>query len=150
MTKKHVPPARMRWAARNRTIGVTVPLEVYDHLLKVRARYDKSFGRLFKEALDVLERDLEGARLQGQNSGIEKGQRAGYKAGHEAGHGVGYGAGYQQAESEFKVMFTCPKCGTSTPLHPGTETTDAMLKTLAAAGWAHGECIDRHDDEEEE
>jgi hypothetical protein len=145
VAKKRVPPARLRWAARNRTIGVTVPLEVYEHLLAMRVRSGKSFGRLFKESLGILERDLEGARQQGVKSGLAEGQKAGYRTGYDAG----YGGGYDEAESEFKILFTCPKCGASAVLRPGTETTSAMLKTLVTAGWTHSECIQQQDAQQE-
>ena len=132
--KRHVPPARQRWAARNRTIGVTVSLEDYEHLRKMRARYNKSFGRLVKEALDVLERDLERARLQGEKSGFDAGQEAGDKSGYEAG----YEAGHHQAKGDWALTVTCPTCGETRVIEPGSVTGDYLGEHLLALGWHAG------------
>jgi hypothetical protein len=114
---------------------VTVSLDDYEHLRKVRARYNKSFGRLVKEALDVLERDLEDARLQGEKSGFEAGQEVGDKSGYEAG----YEAGYHQAKGEWALTVTCPRCGEIRVIEPGSITGDFLGEQLFAAGW-HAAC----------
>jgi hypothetical protein len=132
--KRHVPPARQRWAARNRTIGVTVTLEDYEHLRKMRARYNKSFGRIFKEALEVLERDLEGARLQGEKSGFDAGQAAGDKSGYEGG----YEDGYHEAKREWALTVKCPGCGETRVIEPGSITGDYLGEQLLALGWHAG------------
>jgi hypothetical protein len=133
--KRHVPPARQRWAARHRTIGVTVSLEDYEHLRKMRARHNMSFGRLFKEALDVLERDLESARLQGEKSGFDAGQEAGEKSGYEAG----YEAGHHQAKGDWTLTVTCPGCGETRVIEPGSVTGDYLGEQLLVLGW-HAAC----------
>lgn len=132
--KRHVPPARQRWAARHRTIGVTVSLEDHEHLRKMRARYNKSFGRLFKEALEVLERDLEAARLQGEKSGFDAGQEEGDRSGYESG----YEAGYHEAKGEWALTVTCPGCGETRVIEPGSGTGDYLGAHLLALGWHAG------------
>lgn len=133
--KRHVPPARQRWAARHRTIGVTVSLEDYEHLRKMRARHNKSFGLLFMEALDVLERDLESARLEGEKSGFDAGQEAGEKSGYEAG----YEAGHHQAKGDWTLTVTCPGCGETRVIEPGSVTGDYLGEQLLVLGW-HAAC----------
>jgi sugar phosphate isomerase/epimerase len=127
-TKRHQAPSRLRYETANPVIGVRVDRETYDRLLKLRERSGLSFGAIIRDALAVVEKDVERIREHGRRAGVELGRK------------LGYNDGWKEAKARYAVTFPCARCGKPIPLVAGSETAADAIAALAEHGWSHDEC----------
>jgi hypothetical protein len=125
--KRQQPPSRARWAAQHPTIGVHCDRETYEKALALRQRHGLSFGQQFKQALDLVEKDLEAVRARGYAEGLEAGRRA----------------GWTHALTVYRLTYPCSMCQVPISIEVGSEEAKVATAAVAAEGWAHDECLKR-------
>ena len=127
MPKRQQPPSRARWAAQHPTIGVHCDRETYEKALALRQRHGLSFGQQFKQALGLLEKDLDTVRTRAYAEGLEAGRRA----------------GWTHARSLYRLTYACSSCQVPMDIQVGSEEAKVAVAAVVAEGWAHDECLRR-------
>lgn len=127
-TPRHQPPSRIRYNEANPVIGVRVDRATYTRLLALRAKTGLSFGALFKDALGVVEKDVDQIRSRAREEGKVVGRK------------IGHNEGYKEAEARYRVTFQCPECDAEIPIIAGSETAAALSEALTERGWRHVSC----------
>ncbi len=140
MTRGHVPPSRLRYEAAHPTVAVHCDLETKARLIALRDATGFSLGELVKQALDLLERDVELARRNGFDKGLVEGRRAGREEGRAAGLEEGSKAGFAEAVRRYRLTYPCKSCGKLLVVRVGSDEAADARQALIDAGWAHGEC----------
>jgi hypothetical protein len=130
MAPRYRPPSRVNYAARNPTVGVHMDLDTHVKAMELRQLTGKSFGQLFREALDLVSRDYDTVRALA----LEKGEKIGFDRGWQAG--ILYG------RRECGIIATsCTVC--SEPIigriTPTVEPTEHLAQYRG--GWYHADCV---------
>jgi hypothetical protein len=139
-TRRHVPPSRLRYEASHPTVAVHCDVETKARLVALRDATGLPLGALVKQALSVLESDLEAARQAGFAAGFADGRRVGEVAGRAAGVEEGRKAGFAEAVRRYRITYPCSRCGKLIALAVGSEAADDAREAITDAGWHHGEC----------
>ena len=69
MTKRHVPPSRVRYEKKNPVVTFRVPAETRLKIEELRAKTGKSLSRLLQEGLGLVETRTEEAYKRGLRDG---------------------------------------------------------------------------------
>jgi predicted DNA-binding protein len=118
---KHHPPSRRRYAAAHPTIGVHCDQETYARLSALRQRSGRSFGRLVRQSLGAVERDI--AEVEAREAAArQRGRREGYR----------------QAKALYCLTATCYLCGEPMEIRAGSEMAADAVR--AVSDWGHGPC----------
>ena len=138
--RRHVPPSRLRYDAAHPTVAVHCDLETKARLIALRDATGLSLGELVKQALELLERDVESARRDGFNKGLVEGRRAGREEGRTAGLEEGRKAGFAEAVRRYRITYPCGRCGKLIAVEVGSEEASEARQALIDARWGHREC----------
>jgi hypothetical protein len=138
--RRHVPPSRLRYEAAHPTVAVHCALETKARLIALRDATGLSLGELVKQALGLLERDVESARQEGFNKGLVEGRRAGREEGRTAGVAEGRKAGFAEAVHRYRITYPCSRCGKLIAVDVGSVDAKAARQALIDARWRHGKC----------
>jgi Ribbon-helix-helix protein, copG family len=128
VAKRHQPPSRLRYEAANPVIGVRLDRATYERLLKLREETGLSFGALFRDALGVVEKDVEVIRQHARAEGVEIGRK------------IGRNEGYKEAVAKYGIMYLCSDCGEEIKLLAGSKSAAAASEALTELGWGHASC----------
>ncbi len=128
---RHSPPSRARYAAQHPSIGVHVDKPTYQKLLELRERSGLSLGQLVRQALKVVENDVEMVLLTGRGQG--------YLQGFEEGRA----RGYDQALQRYCLTYPCDVCHKALEIKVGSESARAAVEALADQRWGHADCHKR-------
>lgn len=126
--KRHQPPSRMKYNAANPVIGVRVDRATYDRLIKLREQTGLSLGAIVRDALDVVEKDVEQIRRLARQEGIEVGRK------------IGHNEGYKEAVARYRVTYPCDECEEDIALIAGSKSAAAASAALTERGWGHNSC----------
>jgi hypothetical protein len=153
---RRVPPSRLRYEAAHPTVGVHCDVETKARLVALRDATGLSLGALVKQALGVLERDVDTARRIGRRQGLVEGRRAGrdlgrtvgFEEGRRAGRDEGLTAGFEEgreagfadAVRRYRITYPCNMCGKLLAVEVGSEVANQARQALINARWAHREC----------
>jgi hypothetical protein len=148
--RTHVPPSRLRYEAAHPTVAVHCDLETKARLIALRDVAGLSLGELVKQALELLERDVESARRDGFNKGLlegpragrEEGRTAGLEEGRTAGLEEGRKAGFAEAVRSYRIAYPCASCGKLMAMKVGSGDAAAARQAVIDARWSHGDCPD--------
>jgi hypothetical protein len=138
-SRRHVPPSRLRYEATHPTVAVHCDPETKARLVALQEATGLSLGALVKQALGLLERDVDAAR----QIGLAEGRRVGVAEGLIAGRAEGRKLGFAEAAARYGVRFPCAVCGGLISIRVGSDAAKFMVKALVDAGWGHAECIDK-------
>jgi hypothetical protein len=58
----------------------------------------------------------------------------------QSGINMGYNEGFRKAESMYKIINYCNKCGREIVLIPNSECHKVVINYLKQKGWGHIEC----------
>lgn len=138
---RNAPPSRRRYQAEHPTVTIHCDIPTRNRLLALRARTGLSLGALVKQALGVLEGDLEAARSAGRTEGFKEGKRSGLEEGRTSGYAQGHKDGFAAAATRFRLQYPCCVCGQPVSIEVGDADATAVLQRLVADHWGHGDCI---------
>jgi hypothetical protein len=136
MRRRRLPPSRVRYAATHPTIGIHVTLEERELLRSLSANSGLSVTQLAKQALGILEADVEAVRKKSLLEGIRKGKALG----HQEGYAEGRRDGFAEAKAQYGIPYPCARCGGPLLLAAGSASAREAVRMLRAAGWRHKEC----------
>ena len=136
MRRRREPPSRVRYAATHPTIGIHVTLEERELLRTLSANSGLSVTQLAKQALSILEADLEAVRKKCLQEGIGKGKALGQKEGYTEGRRDGFA----EAKAQYGIPYPCARCGGPMLLGAGSASAREAVRMLRAAGWGHKDC----------
>jgi hypothetical protein len=139
-TRKHVPPSRLRYEASHPTVAVHCDVETKARLVALREATGLPLGVLVKQALTLLEADLEAARRAGFAAGLAQGRRVGELAGRAAGGEESRKAGFAEAVRRYRITYPCATCGKLIAVTIGSPDAKAAREALIEAGWSHADC----------
>ncbi len=134
--RRHVPLSRLRYEAKHPTVAVHCDLETKARLVALREATGLSLGALVKQALGLLERDVDVAR----QIGLAEGRSLGVEEGHFVGKAEGYNLGFAEADARYRVRYPCALCGSLISILVDSAEAKLMVKALVDARWAHAEC----------
>jgi hypothetical protein len=126
------PPSRARYAAAHPTIGIHVDRATYDRLLALRDQSGLSFAQLILRTLGEVEFDVHTARRLGKEEGLTEGMDTGLANGRVDG--------YADAVGEFRVTYSCAKCGVELVVRAGSPAAKAATGWLLEKRWGHRDC----------
>ncbi len=136
---RHSPPSRARYAAQHPTIGVHVDKPTYQKLLELRERSGLSLGQLVRQALKVVENDVEMVLLTGRGEGYLQG----FEEGRARGYKEGWAAGNTKALQLYRLTYPCNVCHQAIELRVGSTAAQVGVEALADQGWGHADCHGR-------
>jgi Ribbon-helix-helix protein, copG family len=138
--RRHVPPSRLRYEATHPTVAVHCDVETKARLVALREATGLSLGELVKQALGLLERDVDVARQIGLADGRAEGRSLGVEEGHVVGEAEGYNLGFAEADARYRVCYPCAVCGSLISILVDSAEAKVMVKALVDARWAHAAC----------
>jgi len=130
--KRPQPPSRIKYAKAHPVIGVHLTLDERELLRTLSQKSGLSPTTIVKQALGILDTDMEVVRQHALQEGIAKGKRTGRIEGRREG--------YAEALSQYQIPYLCSRCGGTIVLRAGSESAAAAARMLGEAGWRHAEC----------
>ena len=114
MTRKHVPPSRLRYEKSHPTLSIRLSLKDKEIVLKIAQKSGKNISQILQEGLRLVETKTDGA------------YRIGYKEGRKAGWG--------------RFEAPCSNCGR--PMEFDIKSSENVRDCLLAAfsNWYHTDC----------
>ena len=121
MSKRKVPPSRIKYENNHPTVTCRVSKEIYDRLTESKKVDGKSFADILKMGLGIVEK--QDKKL------VETRDKA-------------YNKGYAEAGNRYTVTYPCATCGKDMEVTSWKEKL-AIKQFMKENGWGHKECHDK-------
>lgn len=158
-TPSSCPLSAGRQSAFPQVLKVALDQATKQRFLTLRERSGLSVGQLLREALNLVEKDVDTPRTLGRAEGLAAGKKLGHaegrKAGEAAGHKLGYAEGHRvgyaeglkagrtQATATYRLTFDCSVCGRPTSVPRESAAAKVVATMFTKSGWGHPECLQR-------
>jgi len=96
--------------------------------LKLSEATALSFGALSRDALGLLDKDVEVIRQRARAEGVGIGRK------------LGHAEGYREAKTKYRIAYRCDGCREEIAVVAGSKAAAEAGEAMTELGWGHAAC----------